>query len=79
MASKKEEVIEDSHESLMAEIVTAEKAFNDCKENPLTLPRQPTVHELRLMREKNAKTTNEEHQRANKAAQSAALTEQKAK
>lgn len=49
-----------THESLQKKIQAAEKAVLDakqeyrefCKENPYVLPKQPTLHELRLMREK---------------------------
>lgn len=84
-AKKKEELSEEvSHESLMQAIVDAEKALQEakgeykayCKTNPLEAPRQPTNHELRLMREKNDKPTLEDHQKANKATAANAKKEQ---
>ena len=72
MTTKKET----THESLMQNIVNAEKALKEaqetyktfCKENPLELPKAPTLHEARLMREKNEKVTLEDHKKANKLA-----------
>ena len=80
MTSKKEV----THESLIKAIVSAEEAlikakgeYKDfCKENPLTLKPQMTNHELRMLRLKNDKATLEDHQKANKAAQSTAQKEQ---
>ena len=80
MANKKEL----THESLMSDIEkadeqlkTAREAYKGfCKLNPLELKPQPTLHELRLMRAKNDKTTLEDHQKSNKAAASAAQKEQ---
>ena len=71
--AKKEEV---THESLMNDIVEAEKNLFDaksaykvfCKENPLELPKAPTLHEARLMREKTEKVTLADHQKSNKLA-----------
>ena len=73
-----------THESLMKSIVDAtlalELAKNEyqefCIDNPLVSPAQPTLHELRLMREKNNKATLEDHQKANKAAAATAQKEQ---
>lgn len=70
MATKKEEV---THESLMADIKSCEEALSAaklkykefCQANPLELPKQPTLHELRLMREKNDKPTVEDHKKSN--------------
>lgn len=66
-----------THESLQQKILQAEaelkqaqeeyKAF--CKENPLQLPKQPTLHELRKLREKMNPTTVGDHVKANAAAQ----------
>lgn len=66
-----------THESLQQKILQAEaelkqaqeeyKAF--CKENPLQLPKQPTLHELRKLREKMNPTTVDDHVKANAAAQ----------
>lgn len=66
-----------THESLQQKILQAEaelkqaqeeyKAF--CKENPLQLPKQPTLHELRKLREKMNSTTVDDHVKANAAAQ----------
>ena len=75
-AKKKDDSQEASHESLMQAIVDAEKALQEakdeykayCKESPLQAPKQPTNHELRLMREKHNKPTLVDHQKANKAA-----------
>lgn len=75
---------EANHESLMQAIVDAEKALQEakyeykayCKENPLQAPKQPTNHELRLMREKHNKPTLADHQKANKAAAANAQKEQ---
>lgn len=72
MATKKET----THESLMQNIVDAEKALKEaqaeykafCKANPLELPKTPTLHEARLMREKAEKVTLADHQKANKLA-----------
>ncbi len=83
MANKKE-LNEVSHDSLMQKITDAEQALQAareeyqayCKENPLTAPAQPTLRELRLMREKNNKPTLEDHQKANKAAAANAQKEQ---
>lgn len=80
MANKKEV----NHDSLMSRIEEAEKellnARNEykefCKENPLRLSPQPTNHELRVLREKNSKTSLEDHQKSNKAAASNAQKEQ---
>lgn len=80
MASKKEV----THESLIEDIVSAESALKKakddykefCKENPLALKPQLTNHELRMLRLKNDKATLEDHQKANKAAQSTAQKEQ---
>jgi hypothetical protein len=52
-----------THESLQKKIEDAEKALVNakqeyksfCAENPYELPKQPSLHELRLMREKKAK------------------------
>ena len=65
-----------THESLQQKILQAEaelkqaqeeyKAF--CKENPLQLPKQPTLHELRKLREKMNPTTVDDHVKANAAA-----------
>lgn len=73
MADKKQ-----THETLIQAITDAESAlakakadYKDfCKENPLKAPRQPTLQELRLMREKLNKATVEDHQKANQAAAS---------
>ena len=80
MTSKKEV----THESLIEAIVSAESALKKakddykefCKDNPLTLKPQMTNHELRMLRLKNDKATLEDHQKANKAAQSTAQKEQ---
>lgn len=80
-AKKKDEL---THESLMQDIVDAEQALQKakddykhfCKENPLVAPSQPTNHELRKMREKNNKSTVEDHQKSNKAAAASAQKEQ---
>ena len=79
-----EELNEVSHESLMQKITDAEKALQSAKdeyqaysrENPLVAPKQPTLHELRKMREKNSKLTLADHQKANKAAAASAQKEQ---
>lgn len=65
-----------THESLIDAIVKAEadlqaakeeyKAF--CKDCPLELPKAPTLHEARMMREKIEQTTLADHQKANKLA-----------
>lgn len=73
-----------THKSLMDNITKLEEqlqAAKDeykvfCKENPLQAPKQPTIQELRKMREKNDKATLEDHQKANKAAQQAAQKQQ---
>lgn len=52
-----------THESLQKKIEDAEKAllsakqeYKDfCAENPYELPKQPTIHELRLLRGKKVK------------------------
>lgn len=69
-----------THESLMQDISDAEKSLSDakaayklfCKENPLSLNKQPTLHELRVQREKNNKSSEADHAKANKAAQASA-------
>jgi hypothetical protein len=69
-----------THESLQAAIVEAEKALKAakdeyaafCKANPYQLPKQPTLHELRKMRDKLSPATLEDHQKANAAAAAAA-------
>lgn len=80
MATKKDtEFAAKTHESLMAKIKEAEallKAKQDeykafCKENPLTLGAQPSLHELRKMREKLSPSTLGDHAKANAAAASA--------
>lgn len=81
MAAKKEEV---THDSLIKNIAEKEKElkkakqdYNDfCKENPFKAPQQPSLHELRKLREKNNKATLEDHQKANKAAAANAQKEQ---
>ncbi len=80
MANKKEV----NHDILMQNVTDAEKALQlakdeyqaYCKENPLVTPAQPTLHELRLMREKNNKPTLLDHQKANKSAAENAQKEQ---
>lgn len=74
-----------THESLQAAIVAAENALQAardeykqfCKDNPYQLPKQPTLHELRKLREKLSPTTAEDHAKANalaaKSVQKAAL------
>ena len=65
-----------NHESLQQKILQVERALKEakeeykafCKANPLQLPKQPTLHELRKLREKNDKPTLEQHQKANAAA-----------
>jgi len=74
---------EQTHESLITAITDAEKALEVakaeykefCKDNPLQMPKQPTLHELRLMREKNDKASLAEHQKANALAVKAAKAE----
>lgn len=83
MADKKQ-----THETWIAEIERCTKALEAaqsgykafCKENPLEVGKQPTVHELRRMREKLSKDKPEDFVKANaaakEAAQKAALAEQ---
>lgn len=66
-----------THESLQQKILQAELSLKEaqeeyksfCKENPLQLPKQPTLHELRKQREKMNPTTAEDHAKSNAAAQ----------
>jgi hypothetical protein len=52
-----------THETLIEAITKAEQSLKNakqaysefCKENPLQAPKQPTIHELRLLREKKSK------------------------
>lgn len=64
-----------THESLQKKILDAEKALKAakdeykafCAENPYKLPKQPSVHELRMMRLKNDKPTDLDHKKSNAA------------
>lgn len=66
-----------THETLIEAITKAEQALKDakqaysdfCKKNPLQAPKQPTINELRAMRDKLNKESAEEHAKANKAHQ----------
>lgn len=68
--------VEKKREKLIAEIekltIALDKAKGEykafCQENPYEAPKQPTIHELRMMREKLGESKNEEHDKANKAA-----------
>jgi uncharacterized membrane protein len=68
--------VEKKREKLIAEIEKLTIALDEakgeyksfCKENPYEAPKQPTIHELRMMREKLGESKNEEHDKANKAA-----------
>lgn len=52
--------------SALAEAKDEYKVF--CQEHPYKAPKQPTIHELRMMRQKLGESKNEEHDKANKAA-----------
>lgn len=68
--------VEKKREKLIAEIEKLTIALEEvkgeykafCRENPYEAPKQPTIHELRMMREKLGESKNEEHDKANKAA-----------
>lgn len=72
----KKQISKATHESLIDAIVRAEsdlQAAKDeykefCKSTPLELPKTPTLHEARMMREKIEQTTLADHQKSNKLA-----------
>lgn len=67
--------IEKKRSELISDIEKATKALEDakaeykefCKEHPQEAPRQPTVHELIMMRKKLGEATDEEHKKVNDA------------
>lgn len=67
--------IEKKRAELIGNIEKATKALESakaeykefCKENPAKTPKQPTLHELRLMREKLGEKSDEEHAKVNQA------------
>lgn len=75
---------ETTHESLIEkisekelELKEAKQAYKEfCAGNPLKTPKQPTLHELRKMREKNDKPSLEDHKKSNKSASDATKKEQ---
>ncbi|MGB0943666.1 MAG: hypothetical protein ACPGUE_14745 [Marinomonas sp.] len=62
------------HDKLIKKVETAQKAFEDAKaelkaflkENPLTV-KTYSLHELRMIREKTAKTSEEDHKKSNES------------
>ena len=66
---KKREKLIGSIEKLTVALDEAKEEYKAfCQENPYEAPKQPTIHELRMMREKLGESKNEEHDKANKAA-----------
>lgn len=67
--------IEKKRAELIGNIEKATKALESakaeykefCKENPAKAPKQPTLHELRLMREKLGEKSDEAHAKVNQA------------
>lgn len=66
---KKREKLIGSIEKLKIALEEAKSEYKEfCQEHPYAPPKQPTIHELRMMREKCGNAKNEEHDKANKAA-----------
>lgn len=66
---KKREKLIGSIEKLTIALNEAKSEYKEfCQEHPYAPPKQPTIHELRMMREKVGEAKNEEHEKANKAA-----------
>lgn len=67
--------VEKKRAKLIAELESTKKAHEDklaeykefCKENPHESPKQPTIHELRKMREKLGEKSDEAHAKVNQA------------